>query len=79
MNVTKRWLFYQLGSPTLFQNRVPLAGEWAHGHEVIPHMGPAPPAGTHRYCFVLFRNPKDMPLEVRLKDCTPLLLGTRQL
>jgi len=39
-------------------------GEWGHRLEAVPHMGPAPPKGTHRYVFLLFRNPKNTPIEI---------------
>lgn len=34
-------------------------GELEKGSMVVPYMGPSPPEGDHRYCFLLYEQPND--------------------
>ncbi|GAB4820451.1 hypothetical protein N2152v2_007497 [Parachlorella kessleri] len=54
----------------------PIRKEWLHwlvtnisnsdistGQELASYMGPAPPIGTHRYVFMLFKQPNQEPIQ----------------
>lgn len=40
----------------------------ASGNPVTSYMGPAPPIGTHRYVFALFKQPNQTPLQIKEPD-----------
>jgi len=62
--MSQRYCYPTTATPATANPTVHFAstGEWGHGRVIVPYTGPTPPEGTHRYIFLLYRNPKDMPL-----------------